>query len=103
LGAGSSWTAAENSSNLGSIISDDRYWQTMSSGQPSAVVGLPGGSMVTGELSARFEIGRTISHSLSVIIAIGVRHLLRSSCHLGFETFIRLIRQGTFPWCATPS
>jgi flagellar biosynthesis GTPase FlhF len=65
------------------------------------VVGLRGGSMLPGGLSARgwrmlpFEIGPTISRLSLAIITIGVRHLLRSSCHLGFPNLVALMQRST--------
>jgi hypothetical protein len=68
-------------------------------GELIAVVGLRGGSRVTGGLSARglasvaVRDWPTISRLSLVIIAISVGHLLRSSCHLGFPKFIGLMRR----------
>jgi hypothetical protein len=63
-------------------------------GELSTVVGLRGGSRGrarfwrTGSRMLRFEIGPTISRLSLAIIDIGVDHLLRRSCHLGFPSSI---------------
>jgi hypothetical protein len=62
-------------------------------GELIAVVGLPGGSSVTGFRRGawrmlRFGVDPTISRLLLAIIATGVDHLLRSSCRRGFPNFI---------------
>jgi hypothetical protein len=53
-----------------------------------AVVGLRGGLSARGSRMLWFEIGPTISRLLFTIITIGVRHLLCSSCHLGFPNLV---------------
>jgi hypothetical protein len=68
-------------------------------GELIAFGSLRGGSRVTGGLSARglakfqLEIGPTISRLLWAITAIDVHHLLRNSCHLGFQNFVGLMRR----------
>jgi hypothetical protein len=67
-------------------------------GELMAVVGLRGGSRVTGFRRwgwrmFRLEIGPIISRLLWAITPIAVHHLLRSSCHLGLPNVIGLMRR----------